>query len=150
MSACRNRLRRFRLFSMCTTTVACQGWSGSRERKITPDFQAAESKKIFQALRNLEKFFAALDRQLLLCDRPGPAGTPYYPRPRARPPAISVPERGAESWALGPPSRGVRTLEVSCGVKLSGWQGVNALCALCGAVARGPSFYYYYVPENFP
>ena len=62
VSACRNRPRRFRLPTVGTITIGRQGWS------------EAQSKKVFQALRNLENFFAALDGQWLLCDCPGLSG----------------------------------------------------------------------------
>ena len=71
VSACRNRPRRFRLPTVGTITVGCQGLERSGKQKI------------FQALRNLEKFLRPLTTNCYCATVPASqAGTPYSLRPR--------------------------------------------------------------------
>ena len=70
VSACRNRPRRFRLPTVGTITVGCQGLERSGKQKI------------FQALRNLEKFLRPLTANCYCATAPAHGRGSSFSRPR--------------------------------------------------------------------
>ena len=70
VSACRNRPRRFRLPTVGTITVGCQGLERSGKQKI------------FQALRNLEKFLRPLTANCYCATAPAHGRGSSFFRPR--------------------------------------------------------------------